>query len=130
MKIKFLAGPGRGDDKVNIRIKGLKALNKRFEKLKLKSDSEMTRQLHLAADRIARNALRDVPVDTGKLLGSIKVVKRNRWAEVQVNADYAAYVEGRDNTGARRGRQKPQPFFFKHIEPSIAKMNIAIKKLI
>ncbi len=120
----FNPGAGRGRaNKVQVRIEGLKELQSSLKKMSSKSDSVMTRQIHLAADRIARRAIRDVPVDTGKLLGSVNVKKGNRYAEARADANYAMYVE----KGTRY--MKAQPYFFKHVEESIRVLMKNIKRL-
>lgn len=120
--IGFTPFKGRGRS-VSIKIEGLKALHASFDRLAKKSDSLMTREIHLAAQRIAERANRDVPVDTGALLKSIKVEKNSKGATVSVNEKYAGYVE----KGTRN--MKAQPYFFKHIDPSVQKMIRNLKRL-
>jgi len=125
---KFKPFKGRSRS-VGIRIEGLDRLEKDLKRMRTKTDSNMTKLIHRTADRIARFANRDVPVDTGRLLKSINVEKFTRAALVKVDAPYAVYVEGRDNTGTPRGRN-PQPYFFKHIPPAMKILMQNIKKLI
>ena len=125
MAIGFNPGAGRGrSNKVTARIQGLTELTNSFDRLKSKSDSFMTRQIHLAASGIAKDANRDVPVDTGKLLRSINVNKSNKMATVHVDAKYAGYVE--------KGtvKMRAQPYIIKHIEPRVNKMMSNIKRFI
>ena len=127
MAVKFLPGRGRGrvaGGKANVRIIGLKKITDDFDRMRSKSDSRMTRQIHLAATRIAKEANREVPVDKGRLLKSIEVEKFTRAAIVKVDAPYAGFVE----KGTKY--MKAQPYFFKHIPPSLKKLRAAILKLI
>ena len=125
MAITFAPGRGRGRaDKVNVRIIGLDKLKTKFNRMKSTSDSVMTRQIHLAAERIAERANREVPVDTGRLLRSIDVELRNKFATVKVDAPYARYVE--EGTKYMRA----QPYILKHIKPSIDKMTANLIRLI
>jgi len=74
MAITFAAGRGRGrSNKIEARIVGLDKLQTKFNRMKSTADSVMTRQIHLAAERIAERANREVPVDTGRLLRSIDI---------------------------------------------------------
>ena len=146
---KFAPFKGRaGSGK--IRIEGLDRLQADFKRMKNKSDSVMTRQIHLAADRIARFANRDVPVDTGRLLKSIKVEKYTRAATIRVDAPYASFVErgtaahtieAKNSSVLTNGKvffgkkvehpgTKAQPFFFKHVDPSMKILMRNIKKFI
>ena len=96
MAISFLPGAGRGrvvGGKANVRIIGLKKVTDDFDRMRSKSDSVMTRQIHLAATRIAKEANREVPVDTGRLLKSIEVEKFTRAATIKVDAPYAGFVQ-------------------------------------
>ena len=120
---KFAPFKGRGQS-VQIKIEGLDALNKSFNRLSSKSDTFMTRQIHLAASRIAKRANRDVPIDTGHLNRSINVKKRNKQAEVNVDAKYAGFVE----KGTRF--MKAQPYILKHVQPSLDIMMRNIKRFI
>ena len=115
-RIKFSAGAGRGrikGGKSGARVVGLKELHKSFDRIISRSDGFLTRQAHLAAQRIGEHANRDVPIDEGNLKSSIKVTKGNKSAVVEVGAGYAGYVE------SGTSRMRKQPYFFKHVDPSI-----------
>ena len=120
---KFKPFKGRSRS-VGIRIVGLDKVTADFDRMRSKSDSVMTRQIHLAATRIAKAANKEVPVDTGRLLKSIEVEKFTRAALIKVDAPYAGFVE----KGTKY--MKAQPYFFKHIPPSLKKLRAAILKLI
>ena len=125
MAITFAAGRGRGrSNKIEARIVGLDKLQTKFNRMKSTADSVMTRQIHLAAERIAERANREVPVDKGRLIRSIDVAKRNKFATVKVEAPYARYVE----EGTKY--MKAQPYIYKHIKPSIDKMSANLKRLL
>jgi len=126
MAIGFNAFKGRSRS-VGIKIQGLESLQKSFDKLSNKSDSLMTKEIHRAAERIAERANRSAPVDTGKLLRSINVKKRNKIAEVKVDVKYAGFVE----EGTRFMSPSPRGgYIYKHIKPSIEVMTRNIKRLI
>jgi HK97 gp10 family phage protein len=115
---KGRAGTGK------VKILGLKALNKSLTNLEKKSGSETTRQIHFAAIDWAKRANRDVPVDTGKLLRSIKPTLYRGGADIDVEADYAGFVE----FGTKYMRD--QPYFFKHEERVMSRLIRNIKKLL
>ena len=110
--IGFKPGAGRGrivGGKANARVIGLKSLLNTFKKLE-KSDSVVTRMIHQGANSWAKRAVRDVPVDIGKLLKSIKPTFLRRGAVIDVDANYAGYVD----KGTKF--QNAQPYFEKHQE--------------
>ena len=115
-----------------------------------KSDSYLTRQIHLAALRIASHANRDVPVKTGRLLRSINVTRKNKFAEIRVDAPYALFVEmgtkahtieakngkvlGTPKVGffgkkVKHPGTRAQPFILKHVKPSLDIMARNIKHM-
>ena len=109
---------------VQIRIDGLDKVQSDFKRIQTKTDSNMTKFIHRAAVRVAKFANREVPVDTGYLLKSIKVEKFTRAATIKVDANYAGFVE----KGTKYMRA--QPYFFKHIPPAIKILMQNIKKFI
>ena len=126
-RIGFGAGAGRGrvvGGKANVRIIGLKELHKSFKRLSNESDDWGTKEAHRAAQRIAERASRDAPVDTSKMLKSITVTKGHQSAAVEVKKSYSVFVE----KGTRR--MNAQPFFYKHVGPSVDIMMKNLKKRI
>lgn len=122
MAITFTPFKGR-QRSVSIRVQGLEKLQRELKATENSIDSDVTKEIHRAALRIARNANRDVPVDTGRLLKSIDVEKWTRAAAIHVKAPYAGFVE----KGTRFMRA--QPYFFKHIDPAIKILMQNLKKL-
>ena len=121
----FLPFSGRGrikGGKANARVIGLRKITRRFDRIKSESDSVLTRQIHLAANRIAKSANRIVPVDKGRLIRSIKVEKLTRKALVKVDAPYAGYVE--EGTS----KMEAQPYFWKFVEPNLKILMDFIKR--
>ncbi len=116
----FKRRPGTG----GVKIIGLKEIQRSFDKLALKSDDFLLRQIHIAATAIAKRANRDVPVDTGELLGSIKVFKDRSGARVDVRAGYASYVE----RGTKNMRA--QPYIFPNIDQPIKVLIANVKRFI
>lgn len=127
---KFSAGLGRNRSgmAVTLRIVGLGKLQQEFRKTENNIDSLMTKLIHRHALAAAKLANRAVPVDTGRLIRSIKVERWTRGAAVMALAPYAAYVEGRDNQGIPRGR-KPQPFLFDNVDKEVDKLMKKLPKL-
>ena len=123
MAVSFNSFKGRSNTN-SVKIQGLAELNKSFDKLSKKSETELSHQIHIAANAIAKRANRDVPVDTGKLLRSIKVTRSKLDATVDARESYAGYVE----SGTRY--MKKQPYFFKHVDPAIKMLLINVKRFI
>jgi HK97 gp10 family phage protein len=121
MAIGFNTFKGRSRS-VQIKITGLKEIQAGFDKMAKTSDDFLTRQIHIAATGLAKRANRDVPVDTGKLLNSIKVIKDRSGARVEVQAKYAGFVE----EGTRNMRA--QPYIYKHIPTVMATLMANIKR--
>jgi HK97 gp10 family phage protein len=126
MAITFGAGAGRNrfGRAITLRTVGLKKVQDDFKRIERRSDGILTKEIHQAANRIAERANRDVPVDTGRLIKSIKVEKWTLRVAVLANAPYALFVE----KGTRY--MKAQPYFFKHIDPQIKKLIQNVKRLI
>jgi len=123
MAVSFKSFKGRANTS-SVKIEGLAALNKSFDKLALKSDSFLNNQIHIALSSIAERANRDVPVDTGRLLKSIKVTRTRQGGDVEAREGYAGFVEG----GTKFMRA--QPYFFKHVEPALKMLSINMKNWI
>ena len=111
MAIGFKSFKGRAGTGFT-KIRGLSKLRTSFDKLRNESETFMTREMHRSADQIARFANRDAPVKSGRLVRSINVKKRNKFAAVKVDAPYAGYVE--EGTSS----MDPSPkggYIYKHI---------------
>ena len=140
----------KGGRDSRIRVLGLEKVQRQFNKMQKKSDSVMTNQIHLAAKRIASHANRDVPVRSGRLLRSINVKLRNKFASVNVDAPYALFVEKGTkahtieaknasvltNGKAFFGKKvkhpgtKAQPFILKHVRPELKKVGLNIVRIL
>lgn len=83
-------------------------------------DTAINKALELIGQRAERHAKIDyVPVDTGRLKGSISHASDGEWAYIGTNVEYAPYVE------MGTSRQRAQPY----LRPAIANHIDEYKKI-
>ena len=93
---------------MGITIKGSEAFKSTLQKIAETHPNVLDAALDDTADAISLAAQRIVPVDTGRLRGSINVKRRKLNKRIGTNVEYAAFVEYSSPTGSGpNGGPKP-----------------------
>lgn len=79
--------------RVNITIQGNQAILKKLQRLPAQAKQLVEEEIEATTDDIHHDAVMRVPVDTGRLKGSLTPVVQGMVGEVGTNVKYAPYVE-------------------------------------